>query len=146
MNNPDRDSSIIKFNGSTLSLILWATVFASYFKLGGFVPIVLALLVLFLEKDSDFLRQTAGQVLVLSIVNFIITTILSIVITIFVIILGPLNLPLFAIVKVLFFFVAAVFILISILGMLKAYQKKVYILPIVGSFGEKIEASIKPSA
>jgi len=140
-------SSIFDIDESLFSSLLWIVAILSVYKTRGLIITILAFIILKLERNSEFIRNHAGQAFIASLSAFILSFLINSITVLVTALLSWIPGVNFAtaivltIVGLLFKFIVIAYYLI---GLVKAGQNKYLSLPIIGSLGEQVSKSIRP--
>lgn len=138
MNDSNNKSSLFNFDPSIVALLLWIISIIGVTPLGGIFLLIGCFVILKNERESTLLRNHTANVLTLSIVTTIVSTIIYVItrllfFSVFLFMGGLLSYALGLLVFAL-----------ALLGALKAYKKETYSLPIIGIYADQLEQTIRP--
>lgn len=142
MNNPKQSTKIFDLNAATLVLLVWGISILTSTSHYNYLPFIVAVIVMMIEKDNRYITNHMGQIVALNLViligNIVISVISTILFRLFlwvpIIRLGTggvINLTL-----LIYFIVKLVF---HLYGFKRAMDRETCDLPFIGDFGNWIE-------
>ena len=145
MNN--KKSSIFNIDASLFSAFIWIVSMLMFNSAKSIPTMIITFLILKFERNSQLVRNHAGQALIASIATMIVSFAFNFITTFFVILLawipiiGATTYALTSIVRLALQLLVLAYLA---LGLLKAIQSKRLSLPIIGHWGDQLTDSIHP--
>lgn len=144
MNHRNENASFMDINVSVITIVLWALslVTALSNRNMSIFPLILAIMTLYLEKHSQYLRNHASQIAILNItiiiISFIVGVIQTLILSVFgwVVLVGPSVALIFNIIHIVLRLISCLF---HIFGIAKAGKYQFCKLPIIGFLGDKLD-------
>lgn len=153
---PEHTASLFDLDANVVVLITWLSPFIlSFIPLVKYVAFLAPLVILYLEKNSDLVRQHAGQAGALQlcylIINIIQGTLLGglTIASLFAIPFNHVNIIggglaiILILIAIIFALFTLAFFIFSVIAMVKGYHWEEYTLPVIGAFGTWLTKTIK---
>lgn len=145
MNN--KKSSILDLDPTLLASLMWIIAILVLFKGYNFIPVIIAFLVLKFERQSELVRNHAGQLLIISFIAFVLSFVLRNITFILIMLVSwipGINLTIALLAQIISFTLTLLILAFYAIGLIKAVKNQFVSLPLLGSLGDKMSRSIHP--